>query len=214
MKDKEERHDTYADQYRKLRLDSDPDYHIGQAKWAQGKLAKALEGLPRVDADGSSSSPYAADQYRQKEALHAQAKKTFDTLELCLEALSKEITRCRRNLGRIAKGTGSVQTPGTRLRTQKALALQAQQYKKAQQQRLDFLAVYEALKALLKESDSKRYPGADNAEEEQRARKKPEPASQAGQPKKPTGGKKWERPNSKGGGLHDKNSPSDRESSK
>jgi len=53
--------------------------------------------LPIVDAKGNSECPFAEDQYYAKEELARQLRTRVSTLHVFLDAVTKEIERCRRN---------------------------------------------------------------------------------------------------------------------
>jgi len=80
-----------------LTLD-DVESEISAAAGAVSSLLSAVRSLPKVDGDGGSECPFAAELYAKKEALQQQVSACVGRLYECLQAVEGEIQRLQRNL--------------------------------------------------------------------------------------------------------------------
>jgi len=147
---------------RERNFEKEVDEAVQRGSYAMKKLATAVSGLPQVSKEGHSDCPFAKQLYVQKEEAHNKADAALSRLERVLEDVNKEIARCRNNMKLLEQGKDDLKTPRTRGGYSGAITAQAGQYKRALEQRKKLLDLIGALKALLKESARKKYPGMDH----------------------------------------------------
>jgi hypothetical protein len=81
---------------------------------ALAALDRAVSMLPKVDANGYSECPYAAQIYRQKDEAAAKVGKVLEHVRNLLTTVEKEVARCRKRLAYLEEHVDEIHDPRTK----------------------------------------------------------------------------------------------------
>ena len=124
-------------------------------------LKTAMTSLPYVTEDGSSECPEAENLYAEKEYLEAQVRSDVQMLNLYMVALGKEIQRCQKNLQRLQADQARLNRQEPSEYYSEAIEAQQRQLRGAVQDRDAVYIVLAEAKAVLKVSQTRKFPGKE-----------------------------------------------------
>ena len=122
-------------------------------------LQRAVETLPRVDANGRSECPFAEDLYARKDELEANVGRAVVILQEFQAGLEQEVERCQRNLSRIRGDEGDLSTDVAIAKYDLAADKQQEEWERAMFDRNAVNMVLPRAVAVLEVARSKKYPG-------------------------------------------------------
>lgn len=141
--------------------------NLQDLKSAMASLESALEQLktkvrtlPRVESDGSSECPFAANLYIDKEEATEKVNQRLQEVRGYLPLLEREIARCSHNLSTISADKGNLHDEKAIEQYQAALHAQQHHYQKAIDQKMTLLDLIKRVEQLLKGAEAKKYPGS------------------------------------------------------
>jgi hypothetical protein len=150
--------DGHIDEYRMLGLHQ-PDYStLNNARHSLKELQKALDVLPKDLSNPDLDWGLLKILFDQKDQAHEKATKELKSAEYILGVVEREVGRCRNNLSALDRDMKIVKTPGTKLKYSETINTYAQQYKKSVEQKNQTMLVFTALKAAIRESNSRQFP--------------------------------------------------------
>lgn len=123
------------------------------------KLRSAVAALPRVDKEGNSECPFAAELYAKKEKIQAEVEAGLQKLEEYLQQVEEEITRIKGDLTVVSAHQDQLHGDRAREHFSEAEVQLAALYKRYRKLRDRLQEVIEAVQKILQEAASKEWPG-------------------------------------------------------
>lgn len=183
--------DGHIEEYRMLSLHQTPDSSLNNARHSLKELQKALNVIPKDLSNPDMDWGLLKILYGQKDEAHEKAAAELKKVEYILDVVDREVDRCKNNLSALDRDMRIIKTPRTKQQYSETINIYAQQYKKAVEQRKQTALILTALKAAIRESNSRQFPRdhaaalPGNRSVPARAEKKMPAVNSANQPKVP-----------------------------
>ena len=135
------------------------EQHLGNMLYAMKMLRKALDVLPKGPLDPAMDMGVVKILYDQKQDAHEKAEYQVPILERYKEIFDREADRCEENIAILKRDQGAIRTADIHGHYSELIQRHMEQYRCVIGQRKQIMDVLGALRAVIRESAGRQYPG-------------------------------------------------------